>query len=109
MQFADAFTLQVVQDEDLTDCYYTLGMVPFLQKLVRDVSYTAIYIKQFKSILIAKRQAIRKKSSLVVHGQNLTDWYYTVGMVPSLQKLIRDVSYTTIWRVLSVKPHPKLS
>ena len=38
MQFADAFTLQVVLDEDLTNCYYVLGMVPFLQKLVRDVS-----------------------------------------------------------------------
>ena len=36
--FADAFTLQLVEFEDLQNCNYVLGMIPTLQKFAKDVS-----------------------------------------------------------------------
>ena len=38
MQYDDAFTLQRVSDEQIENFFYVAGMVPFLQKLIADVS-----------------------------------------------------------------------
>ena len=38
MQYDDGFTLQRVSDEHIENFFYVAGMVPFLQKLIADVS-----------------------------------------------------------------------
>ena len=38
MQYDDAFTLQQVREEHVTNFYYMAGMVPFIQKVIKDVS-----------------------------------------------------------------------
>ena len=43
MMFADAFTLQLVEFEDLQNCNYVLGMIPTLQKFAKDVSRLCVF------------------------------------------------------------------
>ena len=48
MQYDDAFTLQKVEDEYVDIFNYMAGMVPLIQKLIRDVS-----VKNFEPTHIA--------------------------------------------------------
>ena len=37
MQYDDAFTMQVIEQEDVDNFNYVAGMVPFIQKIISDV------------------------------------------------------------------------
>ena len=39
MQYDDAFTMQYIEPVDVTNFNYMAGMVPFIQKLIKDVSH----------------------------------------------------------------------
>ena len=39
MQYDDAFTLQQVAEDHVWNLNFMAGMVPFIQKLIKDVSY----------------------------------------------------------------------
>ena len=43
MQYDDAFVLQKVNPELVIICNYISGMVPFIQKIIDDVSYSNTY------------------------------------------------------------------
>ena len=39
MQYDDAFTMQEIEAEDVANFNYIAGMVPFIQKIIADVSF----------------------------------------------------------------------
>ena len=43
-QYDDAFTLQYVEPELVEIFHYMAGMVPFIQKLVTDVSHSSVFV-----------------------------------------------------------------
>ena len=44
MQYDDAFTLQEVEEDHFKNCNFMAGMVPAIQKILRDVSqFTQIH------------------------------------------------------------------
>ena len=46
MQFADAFTMQSVEPDNLRSCNFVLGMIPTLQKFAADVSLYSFYRRE---------------------------------------------------------------
>ncbi len=50
MQYDDAFTLQKVEDEYVDIFNYMAGMVPLIQKLIRDVSSDTCYMYMCTSL-----------------------------------------------------------